>query len=363
LADEDKQFEASPEKIRRAREEGNVFKSQDLNTAISLVAVFYTLMAFIPLYWRELCSLFILIFEQIPYASIGEMGWQYLGIITMKATIILGLPLVFISALIGIITNVAQVGPLLSTKALGPKFDKLNPVNGFKGIFSQRTLVELIKNLIKISILAYLGYTVVQDMLTDILNAGTTDNIFTVLYLLQKLLERFMLLVSIGFLAIAGFDFLYQRTKYMKDQKMSLKELKDEFKQSEGDPHVKAALRQRRMEMMQQRMLEAVPTADVVTTNPIHVAVALKYNNEDPDKQSAPVVVAKGAELFARQIKTIAQAHNVPVVENPPLARALYQLVDIDQEIPANLYQAVAELLMIAWRIKGQSPALMSTLT
>jgi flagellar biosynthetic protein FlhB len=363
LADEDKQFEATPEKIRRAREEGNVFKSQDLITAIGLIAVFYTLMAFAPLYWHELATLFILIFEQIPHAHLNDMGWQYIAVITLKATVILGLPLVFISAFVGIITNVAQVGPLLATKAIGPKFDKLNPVNGFKGIFSQRTIIELIKNLIKIGILSYLAYTVVADMLAEILNAGSTDNIFTVLYLLKKLLDKLMLLVAVAFLSIAAFDFLYQRNKYMKDQKMSLKELKDEFKQSEGDPHVKAALRQRRMEMMQQRMLEAVPTADVVTTNPIHVAVALKYNRAEDNTQGAPVVVAKGAELFARQIKAIAHANNIPVIENPPLARALYQLVDIDQEIPANLYQAVAELLMIAWRIKGQSPALISTLT
>jgi flagellar biosynthetic protein FlhB len=363
VGDEDKQFDASPDKIRKAREEGNVFKSQDLNAAIGLVAVFYVLMALMPIYWHELATLFVLIFEQVPHASISNMGWQYLALITLKATVILGLPLIIISALVGIITNVAQVGPLLATKAIGPKFDKLNPVNGFKSIFSQRTVVELIKNLIKISILSYLAYTVVSDMIMDILNSGQTDNIFTVLFLFKKLLDKLLLLVGIGFLAIAGFDFLYQRQKYMKDQKMSMKEVKDEYKQSEGDPHVKAALRQKRMEMMQQRMLEAVPTADVVTTNPIHVAVALKYDQgTNPEaNQGAPIVVAKGAERFAQQIKAIAIANNVPVIENPPLARTLYQLVEIDQEIPANLYQAVASLLMIAWRIKGQSPALIPT--
>jgi flagellar biosynthetic protein FlhB len=359
MADEDKQFEASAEKIKRAREEGNVFKSQDLNAALSLIAVFYTLMALIPLYWQEIASLFVLIFEQIPHATISNMGWQYLAIITLKSAVILGLPLLVISALIGIVTNVAQVGPLLSTKAIGPKFDKLNPVNGFKGIFSQRTVIELIKNLIKIGILGYLAWTVVSDMIVQVLNSGQTDNIFTILHLFRQLIDKLMLLVGIGFLAIAGFDFLYQRNKYMKDQKMSLKELKDEFKQSEGDPHVKAALRQKRMEMMQRRMLEAVPTADVVTTNPIHVAVALKYHQTD---MTAPTVVAKGAELFARQIKSIAEQHQIPIIENPPLARTLYQLVEIDQEIPAHLYQAVAELLMIAWRIKGNSPSFMPTL-
>jgi flagellar biosynthetic protein FlhB len=358
MGDEDKQFEASADKIRRAREEGNVFKSQDAIAAAGLLVTFYALMALVPFYGREISSLFVLILELVPLAHIQDMGWQYIALITLKTTVIMGFPLVFIGAIVGIISNVGQVGPLLSTKALGPKFDKLNPVNGFKGIFSQRTIIELIKNLIKVSILGYLGYTVVNDMLVEILNAGTTDNIFTVLALLKKLLDKFMLLVAVAFIAIAGFDFIYQKNKYMKDQKMSMKELKDEFKQQEGDPHVKAALRQKRMEIMQRRMLEAVPTADVVTTNPIHVAVALKYNQ---DEQAAPVVVAKGAELFARQIRQLATQHNVPIIENPPLARALYQLVEIDQEVPANLYQAVAELLMIAWRIKGQSPALMST--
>jgi flagellar biosynthetic protein FlhB len=160
-----------------------------------------------------------------------------------------------------------------------------------------------------------------------------------------------MIKTGIVFLIIGMGDYLFQRWKFLQDQKMSFKELKDEYKNSEGDPHVKAALRQRRMQMLQRGMLEAVPNADVIITNPIHIAIAIRYMDE---VMEAPHVVAKGTELFAEKIKDIAKEHGVPIVENAAVARALFQAVDIDQEIPPEMYQAVAEILMFAWRIKGQ---------
>jgi flagellar biosynthetic protein FlhB len=352
MADEDKQFEASPQKLKKAREEGQVIKSKDLSTAIFLVVMLMVLFGLSPFVWRELCTLFIQIFEQVPNATIENIGWQYLTLITLKALILVTAPFFIIAVMVAVITDIAQVGPLLSTKSIEPKFDKLNPVKGFKNIFSQRTLVELIKNLLKISVLGYAGYLVFKEFLPQLLLVGVSENVFSILGVLGALLFKFVMMFGMLFLFISGADYLYQRFKFLKDQKMSFKEVKDEYKNSEGDPHVKAALRQKRMQMLQQSMLEAVPTADVVTTNPIHIAVALKYN---ADSMQAPVVVAKGTELFAEKIKDIARLNGVPIVENPTVARALFKLVDVDQEIPADLYQAVAEILMFAWRAQGKS--------
>jgi flagellar biosynthetic protein FlhB len=351
MADEDKQFEATPQKLKKAREEGQVIKSKDLSTAVFMLAMFFILFSISPLLWSEFSTLFIQVFEQIPNATIEKIGWQYLAVIVLKALVILIGPLLLAAVLVAVITDMAQVGPMITTKVLSPKFDKLNPVKGFKNIFSQRTLVELIKNIIKILVLGYVAYLVFQEYLQQLLLVGVAENIFAILGVLGAMIFKFVMMAGMTFVAIAGADYLYQRFKFLKDQKMSFKEIKDEYKNSEGDPHMKAALRQRRMQMLQQSMLEAVPTADVVTTNPIHIAVALKYNS---DIMQAPIVVAKGTELFAERIKQIARENKVPVVENPTVARALFKLVDIDQEIPADLYQAVAEILMFAWKVSGK---------
>ena len=353
MADENKQFEASQAKLRKAKEEGQVFKSKDLSTAVFLMLMFMILFGLAPFVWKELASLFILIFEQIPNKTIENIGWQYLALLTIRALAFLIGPFILFAALLGIAGDFFQVGPILATKAIEPKFDKLNPVKGFQNIFSQRTVIELVKNIIKMLILGYMAWLVFQKYIGHFLAVGATENIFAILGVLGEVVMQFIFYAGGAFLAIGMADFLYQRWKYMQDQKMSFKEMKDEFKNTEGDPMVKHAIRQRRMQMLQQSMLEAIPTADVVTTNPIHIAVALKYNS---DVMEAPRVVAKGTELFAERIKEIARKNNVPVVENPVLARALFRLVEIDQEIPPDLYQAVAEILMFAWRVKGQAP-------
>ncbi|HEY9688036.1 MAG TPA: flagellar biosynthesis protein FlhB [Coleofasciculaceae cyanobacterium] len=355
MADENKQFEATPQKLKKAREQGQVFKSKDLSTAAFLMIMFMTLNAMAPFIWKETATMFILIFEQIPNKTIENVGWQYLAVIALKCLVLLVAPFLFLAALISIAGDFFQVGALFATKAIEPKFDKLNPVKGFKNIFSQRTVVELVKNIIKMLVMGWVAYMVFQKYIGHFLSVGGSENIFALMGILGEVMMQFVMYAGAMFLFLGLADFLFQRWKFMQDQKMSFKELKDEFKNTEGDPMVKHALRQRRMQMLQQSMLEAVPTADVVTTNPIHIAVALKYNS---DVMEAPRVVAKGAELFAERIKEIANEHGVPVVENPVVARALFRLVEIDQEIPPDLYQAVAEILMFAWRAKGKAPPL-----
>lgn len=351
MADEDKQFEATPHKLKKARDEGQVFKSKDISTAVFLVAMFLLLFLMAPLVWHEISAMFILVFDQIPNASIEKTGWQYLAVIAVKALFVLVGPFLLLGVIVAVFMDFIQVGPLVATKAISPKFDKLNPVKGFKNIFSMRTLVELVKNILKITILGIVGWMVFQEKLNELLTSGATENIFSLLGILGGLLMKFVMLAGIAFFAIGGADFLFQRWKFLKDQKMSFKELKDEFKNTEGDPMVKHAIRQRRMQMMQQSMLEAVPTADAVVTNPIHIAVAIRYN---ADTMEAPQVVAKGTELFAERIKQIAEANGIPVIENPTVARTLYRVADVDQEIPPDIYQAVAEILLYAWRVTGK---------
>lgn len=353
MGDENKQFEATPQKLKKARESGQVFKSKDLSTSIFLIVMFLLLFSMAPIIWDQIATMFVLIFEQIPNKSISEIGEMYLFIVTVKTLAFLLLPFIIGAAVVAILTDFFQVGPLIATKAIEPKFDKLNPAKGLKNIFSQRTLVELAKNLIKMLVLGAVGFIVFSSFFGQLLAIGGAENIFAIMAVFGALLMKFVMYAGIAFFVIGLADFLFQRWKFLQDQKMSFKEIKDEYKNSEGDPMIKQALRQRRMQMLQQSMLEAVPTADVVTTNPIHIAVALKYN---VDTMEAPRVVAKGTELFAERIKEIARNNQVPVVENPVVARTLFKVVDVDQEVPPDLYQAVAEILMFAWRMKGVEP-------
>ncbi len=351
MGDEDKQFEASPQKLKKAKEEGQVVKSKDVSTAIFLVVMFGAIYVCAPLIWSQVVRTFVLIFEQIPNKSLEEIGYTYLTSIAVLSLVILISPFLAIAFLVAIAADFFQVGPLVTFKAISPKFEKLNPVKGFKNLFTMRSFIELLKNIFKIIALGIIAYMVFKGHLTELLLVGQAENALNMIGLLGKVLFEFMLKAGVFFLVIGLGDYLFQRWKFMQDQKMSFKELKDEYKNSEGDPHVKAALRQRRMQMLQRRMLEAVPTADVIVTNPIHLAVAVRYLDE---MMNAPQVVAKGTELFAEKIKEIANEHRVPVVENEAVARTLFQVVEIDQEIPPEMYQAVAEILMFAWRLKGQ---------
>lgn len=350
MADEDKQFEATPQKLKRARKEGNVVKSKDFSTALSLLVMFVTLNALGPLIWEQCEKIFVLIYEQIPNKHIDAIGPQYLTLLTMVPTIIIIGPILIAAIAIGVLGDLIQVGPLITTATLVPKLDKLNPVKGFKNLmFSMKTMFELIKNIVKVIVLGFVAYMVFNAHLPAILKLCEINNTFSILMVFGKLVMDFVIKAGIVFLVIAAADYGFTKWKFLKDQKMSFKEVKDEFKNTEGDPHVKAALRQRRMQMLQQAMLEAIPSADFVTTNPVHVAVAVKY---DANNMKAPKVVAKGTELFAKKIISVAKKYNIPVIENPPVARALFRFVDVNMEVPPELYKAVAEILMFVYNLR-----------
>ena len=352
MGDEDKQFDATPRKLEQARKEGQVVKSKDFSTAVSLLILFSVIFGLAPFIWDQIVQVFTLLYEQIPNAHTEQIGYTYILIVAVKgAALIIG-PILAIAWLVAVLADFVQVGPLVAIAPLMPKLDKLNPTKYFKNIMSIKTLFELFKNIVKVVILGYIGWMVYKDHIESILMLASVDNNFAVMIEFGKLITEFIFKACIAFLIIAAADYGVTKWKFLKDQKMSFKEIKDEYKNSEGDPNVKAQLRQRRMQMLQQGAMDAVPTADFVVTNPTHVACALKYVAEEMD---SPMLIAKGTELIAKKIIGIAKEHNVPVIENPPVARALFKMVDINQPIPPELYKAVAEILMFVYKMKNKN--------
>lgn len=350
MGDEDKQFEATPRKLEQARKEGQVVKSKDFSMAISLLILFAAIFALAPFIWDQITKLFVLCYEQIPNQHLNEIGLAYILTIAIVPTLLIIGPILFVAWFVAIMADFIQVGPLVATAPLVPKLDKLNPTKYFKNLISIKTLFELFKNIVKVAILGYIGWSVYSAHIESILKLASIDNNFAVMMEFGKLLMEFITKACIAFLVIAGADYGMTRWKFMKDQKMSFKEVKDEYKNTEGDPNVKAALRQRRMQMLQQGMMDSVPDADFVVRNPTHVACALKYNAEEME---SPMLIAKGTELIAKKIIAIAVEHGVPIIDNPPVARALFRMVDINHSVPQELYKAVAEILLFVYNLKN----------
>jgi len=349
MGDEDKQFDATPRKLEQARKEGQVVKSKDFSTAVSLLVLFSVIFGLAPFIWNQIVQVFTLLYEQIPNGQLSKIGYSYVLLVAIKGAVLIIGPILAIAWLVAVLADFIQVGPLVAVAPLVPKLDKLNPTKYFKNIMSVKTLFELFKNIVKVAVLGYIGWMVYKAHIETILMLAAVDNNFAVMIEFGKLMTEFIFKACIAFLIISAADYGVTKWKFLKDQKMSFKEIKDEYKNSEGDPNVKAALRQRRMQMLQQGAMDAVPTADFVVTNPTHVACALKYVAEEMD---SPMLIAKGTELIAKKIIDIAKEHNVPVIENPPVARALFRMCDINQPIPPELYKAVAEILMFVYKMK-----------
>ena len=349
MGDEDKQFEATQQKLQKARKEGQVVKSKDFSMAVSLLLMFLALFLLAPFIWHQITKLFVLLYEQIPNHNLDKVGTAYLITMTLIPFILLIAPFLILAAFLAIMGDFIQIGPLFTMTPLSPKLEKLNPTKYFKNLFSVKTLFELFKNIVKVSLLGYIGWSVYKAHFPKILMLCNIDNSFAIMNEFGRLILEFVFKAGVAFLIIAGADYGVTRWKFMQDQKMSFKEIKDEYKNTEGDPNVKAALRQRRQQMLQQGMMDAVPTADFVVRNPTHVACALKYNQEEME---SPKLVAKGTELFAKKIIDIAIENNVPVIENPPVARAIFRLVELNHEIPPDLYKAVAEILLFVYNLR-----------
>jgi len=253
-----------------------------------------------------------------------------------------------VALLAGFIANIAQVGFLFSSEAIMPKFSKIDPMKGLQRLFSTRSLVELVKSVAKILIVGFIAYLTMRsesDKILPLVQYSVPD----ILAYIGRVSFKILYTTSIVLLALAVFDYVYQKWETDKSLKMTKQEIKEENKQTEGDPLVKGRIRRLQREIARKRMMAQVPKADVVITNPTHFAVAIRYV---PEKMKAPVVIAKGADFLAEKIKEIAKTHNVPIVENKAVAQVLYRMVQIDQVVPETLYKAIAEILVYVYSLK-----------
>ena len=350
----EKTEEATPKKLSDAREEGQAPRSQDLNTAAMLLVLILGVKIFGGFIYDRVYETYSFYMNNISDYATNEftlgrsMNLFTFGLREVMFTI---LPISLIGVLVAFVVGVRQVKWKITMKPLKPKFSKLNPIKGFKKIFSVDKVMELVKAVVKLSVLVIVVYSYVQDEWGLITNIYQLDIVPAVKLIIDTVLD-IALRVAIVFLVIAFADWYYQKRKFKKDMRMTKQEVKNEYKNSEGNPEIKGAIRRKMQEASRRRMMQALPEADVVITNPTHLAVALKY---DKDTAEAPVVIAKGADFVAERIKEIARENHIEIVENKPVARMLYHNVEIGDEIPPELYQMVAEILAYVYSISEAS--------
>lgn len=346
----DKTEAPTPKRINEARERGQVARSMELNTAVGLLAAFYL--------WRSMAGPLFQTLVSLMHGSFlsltaGELTLTAVGELFLRAVMQAGLalmPLMGGLALAGVVTGMSQTGGLFSTGQFSPNLGKLNPISGFQRLFSPHGLVELFKALAKVLLIGWVCYGPITNHLPELMSLSNLD-LNGAMGILGQALSDLGMRGAGAYLVFAIADYIYQRRRWFDSLKMSKQEIIDELKRSEGDPQLKGRIRGQQRRIARQRMMQKVPQANVVVVNPTHLAVALQY---DRSKMSAPKVVAKGALKVAERIVAIAKANGVPVVQNIPLARALYSGVQVDQEIPASLYQAVAEVLAFVYNLKNR---------
>lgn len=268
----------------------------------------------------------------------------------MLRLLIILLPVLLIGFAVAFVSDLFQVKWRPTSKPLQPKFSKLNPLNGIKKIFSAQSLVELVKSVAKILLIALVTYSYIKNKI-GLLYALYDMSMMQAVNLIGETVIELGIRISAIYMIIAGADFMYQKYKFKNDMKMTKQEVKEEYKNAEGDPEIKGKIKARMREASQRRMMQAIPKADVVITNPTHYAVAIRY---DTEVAPAPIVVAKGSDYLAQKIKQIARENNVEIVEDKPLARMLFANVDVDKQIPPELYQAVAEILAMVYHAQGK---------
>lgn len=352
----EKTEEPTSKKLEDARKEGQVAKSKEVTSAFELLAFFLMIYFFVEFIGTYFTGNMYDIYSQIPEyikmydGNIQEQTINALFVQSMTRILIILAPFLLIGFAVAFVTNVVQVKWKPTSKPLQPKFNKLSPVSGFKRIFSVNSLVELLKSFLKIGLIGYVVYSYLKKNMPPLFQ-------FYDLSLNQGIMQVGTLVINLGirmslfYMIIAFLDYVYQKVKFKKDMKMTKQEVKDEYKNQEGDPQIKGKQRQRMQEASRRRMMQALPQADVVITNPTHFAVAIKY---DPQMYDAPYVVAKGADYLAQKIKETAKENHIEIVENKPLARMLYANVDVGSVVPPELYQAVAEVLAFVYHLQGK---------
>ncbi len=353
MAGEEKTEKATPKKRRDSRKKGEVLQSKEVSNAVFIVGIF----AFLSIYAGTIFEQLLQYMEKMlgSIANTGDSiefvmnimwGVAFICIVTVG-------PILAVGVVLSILPVIIQTKGLFSGEAMKPKFSRLNPFTGIKRLFSLQAVVGILKGLIQITVVIVLLYMQVSGAMNGFANLIDNDPIKIVAYISETIMSL-VTTVMIMLVFVAAADYVFQWWQFEKKMKMSKQEVKEEFKQMEGDPQIKGKIKRKQQEMAQQRMMAEVPTADVVVRNPTHFAVALRYNQKTP--HTAPVVVAKGADALALKIVEVAKENGVYITENPPLARGLYDAVDIGREIPREFYTAVAEILAIAYEKQNKKP-------
>lgn len=342
---------ATAKRRQQAREKGQVAQSREVSSVIILMTalgLFYFSGSWMLLNLGNILSGVYQSLGTLHLDSVPDVSTFLIKIAKLSFRIIA--PLFLLLVVAGIAANGLQFGFGLYPKKLAPKLTQINPASGVKRIFSLKSLVEAVKSVLKIIVVGWIAYGVISGHLKEFPALVDLD-VGQILVFMGQVAFQIALYVCLALVVMAALDFIYQRWQYEENLKMTKQEVKDEHKQAEGDPKVKSRIRSLQREVAMRRMMESVPEADVVITNPTHLAIALRFDSKN---MIAPRVVAKGADHLAERIRKIAGEHSVPIVENKPLAQALYRMVELGEYIPAELYRAVAEVLAYVYRLKGR---------
>jgi len=350
FANDEKTEKPTPRRRSEARKKGQVFQSRELSNAIMMISLFSGLKALgnniyfeLERYARRILTEYPKIEDLFSLNALSKLFFDTAGVLLRAVG-----PLLAIALATALITGYAQVGFLFTTETLGIKFSRINPVSGFKRMFSFRSVIGLLKSLIKVVIVGYIAYTYIRGEEQNIVNTINLDVMSTAIYI-GSTSVNLALRICAALLVLGAIDYVYEWRQYEKSLRMTKQEVKEEYKMTEGNPEIKSKIKQKQRQISMRRMLQDVPKADVIITNPTHIAVAIRYDSKESD---APVVIAKGLDYLAQRIKETAREHNVEIVENKPLAKTLYETVEIGQSIPPELYQAVAEVLAFVYSLK-----------
>ena len=349
----DKTEKATPRRREELRKKGQVMQSREVPANLLLLVMLIAMKYCGNYLYREVSSVFRMFLTQPsdfnlqePAEAMRFMAYSVRQIIKISA------PFFIIAVIIGFLGSYIQIGFLFTTEKLKPRFSNINPINGLKRIFSTRSLFELAKSLAKVIIIGWVAWSSIKTEFNSMIKLMGLELGPLTVYIANATLNA-GIKISFALLTITAVDYFFQWRRHEKDIMMSKQEIKEEFKMLEGNPEIKSRIKQKQREISMRRMLQDVPKADVVITNPTHYAVAIKY---EPEKMSAPYVVAKGTDYMAQRIKQTAKEHDVYIMENKHLAQALYHSVDIGQAIPPELYKAVAEVLAFVYNLKGKNP-------
>ena len=349
MADSSKTEKATPKKRRDERKKGNVFLSKDAVAVVTLLGSFAVFRIMAGRIAEQLSGFMRFCFLQCDFAGGLILGDTLRDIIMQALSLLMRtvLPITLVTILCAVVATFTQTRLLVSSELLKPKFSRVNPLEGFKRLFSLKSLIDVLKNLLKICVLMVIVYMSVKGMIQESAKYLYVDLRASSAHLFSQGMSM-IIKIGLAFIALAAFDFFYQRWDYERNLRMSKQEIKEEYKQMEGDPQIKGKIKEMQRKRAQSRMMQQVPSADVVIRNPTHYAIALRYH---PDEDAAPIVLAKGIDELALRIVKVAEENNIPTIENVPLAHALYDEVELDQEIPPSLYNPVAEVMVYIFRL------------